>query len=121
MGKQWNTRIRLEYGKVLFNENQLRFTCLQRFNEVDIGFFALDTQRGRNYGVILNIPIAPKKYWKPKRVSIRPAQALNYTYQATQATVESYETGQSILALNRQLNPAFIKNQLLLLKRWDEH
>lgn len=116
---QWNTQIRLEYGQALFNKEQLKFTCLQRFNEVDIGFFALKTQRGKNFGMLLNIPITPKKYWKPKRISLRPAQSLNYTYQATQATVESYETGLSILDLNRQLNPAFIKSQLLLLKRWE--
>jgi len=117
--KEWNTQVRLEYGQALFSKEQLKFTCLQRFNEVDIGFFALQTQRGRNYGMILNIPIAPKKYWKPKRIAIRPARTLNYTYQATQATVESYTTGTSILAIHRQLNPAFIKNQLLILKRWN--
>ncbi len=117
---EWNTRVRLEYGRALFNKEQLKFTCLQRFNEVDIGFFALQTQRGNNFGMILNLPIAPKKYWKPKRISVRPAKTLNYTYQATQATVESYETGISILNINRQLNPAFIKKQLLLLRRWEE-
>ena len=118
---QWNTRIRLEYGRALFNKEQLKFTCLQRFNEIDIGFFALQTKRGKNFGMILNLPIAPKKYWKPRRISVRPTQALNYTYQATQATVESYETGLSILDLNRQLNPAFIKKQMLEIKKWEEN
>ena len=116
--KQWNTQLRLEYGRELLGKNQLKFTCLQRFNEVDIGFFALKTQRGNNYGMQLSLPIFPKKYWKPKRVSIRPANRLNYTYQATQATVESYNTGSDILSIHRQLNPAFIKDQLTISKRW---
>ncbi len=110
--KQWNTTVRVVYGKALFGKTQLKLTCLQRFQEVDIGFFAQKTQRGNNYGMQLNLPIAPKKYWKPKRLSVRPARSLNYTYQATQATVENYITGQSIINLHRHLNPEFIKNSL---------
>lgn len=116
--KDWNTQVKIEHGRVLFERNLTKLTVLQRFNEVDIGFFAQQSQRGNNYGMQLNLPIFPKKYWKPKRFSIRPANTLNYNYQATQATVTTYETGWSILDIHRQLNPSFIKSQLSIPKRW---
>ena len=117
--KDWNTQVKLEYAKVLFNKKQVKLSVLQRFNEVDIGFFALKTERGNNYGMQLNIPIFPKKYWNPKRLSIRPAHSLNYTYHATQFFADQYKTGNAIADFYRQLNPEFIKKQLQILERWE--
>lgn len=117
--KDWNTQIKLEYGKALYNREQIKISTMQRFNEIDIGFFVLKSERGNNYGVQLNIPIFPKKYWKPKRFSVRPSSSLNYTYQATQFFVEEYKTGNSISHFYRQLNPEFIKKQLAIPERWE--
>ena len=117
--KDWNTQIKLGYGRVLFDKERLKLTVTQKFNEVDIDFFALKTPRGNNYGMQLSIPIFPKKYWKPKRLSVRPAAALNYTYHATQFFAEQYKTGNTILDFYKSLNPEFIKKQLLLPKYWE--
>ena len=117
--KDWNTEVKLEYGTALFDKEQLRLSVLQHFNEVDIGFFALRTQRGNNYGMQFNIPIFPKKYWKPKRLSIRPSNYLEYTYHATQTFVEQYATGSTVEDYYRQLNPAFLKKQLMIPSRWN--
>ena len=117
--KQWNTQLQLSYAKTLFQKNRLKFTVLQRFNEVDIGFFAFRTQRGNNYGFQTNIPLFPKKYWKPKRLSIRPSRTIDYTYHATQFFADSYKVDDTILDFYRQYHPGFIRNQLVRSELWE--
>jgi len=107
---KWNTRIDVLYGKVLNQKNVLRFEVSQQFKETEIGFFAFKTERGNNYGVNVAIPIFPKKYWKPKLLSIRPAKHFAYTYHSTQNYIQHYNTG--ISQFENALNPALIKNHL---------
>jgi len=107
---KWNTRVGLSYGKVLHQKRVLRLEVAQQFKETEIGFFAFKTDRGNNYGFQLAIPIFPKKYWKPKFISIRPANQFTYTYHSTQNRIQDYNTG--IPKNENTLNPALLKNHL---------
>ena len=108
---KWNTRVGLSYGKVLHQKRVLHLEVSQQFKETEIGFFAFKTERGNNYGVQLAIPIFPKKYWKPKWISIRPTNHFSYTYHSTQNRIQDYITG--IPTNENALNPSLLKNQLL--------
>jgi hypothetical protein len=110
--QKFNLNVSLSYGKVLYGRKMLRLDVSQQFNEIDIGFFALESNKGRNYGMRLRIPIFPKKYWKPKRFSIRPARYFQYDYRTSQGIIKEYSTGDDLIYLHRHLQPGFIVNQL---------
>jgi len=110
---KWDLVAGLTYGKGLFDKRFVEANLSRQINEMTIGFVALKTDNGENYGVRLSLPIFPKKYWKPKRVSVRPARQFKYDYNGNQNFVTQYSTGTNMADLHFQLNPSFIKNQLL--------
>jgi hypothetical protein len=109
---------KVEAGRFLYFQNAIRVSVVRQFRETDIGFFAVKNSIGSNYGFQVSLPIAPKKYGKPKTVQFRPGKAFNYTYTATQYTMEEYRTGNDIYAFFKKLNPLFIKNQLRQSDGW---
>ena len=67
----------------------------------------------------IGIPIFPKKYWKPKLFSIRPATHFRYNYlsgydQAGQINVaREYQAQGMYENFPQDLNPYFLRNYLL--------
>ncbi len=110
---KWDVTAGVTYGKALFDKDVLQVHLTRQINEMSIQLYAYHTNDGENYGVQLSLPIFPKKYWKPKRVSVRPARQFQYNYNGTRTFVSLYKNGASINDLHFQLNPSFIKNQLL--------
>ena len=108
-----NLQIGLMYGKVLNEKEVVRLDITQKFKEVEIGFFALNIDSGRNYGMNLKIPISPKKYWKPKFFSVRPSRHFEYNYVATVNLAREYQAQGMYGEFPQDLNPAFIKFQML--------
>ncbi len=115
---KWNLKVGVDYGKVLFHRNIAQLHITQQFKELSFGLFGFKTQSGYNYGVDLKIPIFPKKYWKPKTISIKPESHLKYTYYTTQNYVSQYETGNDFMLDNQYFTPALIQN-LLARETWD--
>ncbi|MEM6319613.1 MAG: hypothetical protein AAF960_18210 [Bacteroidota bacterium] len=115
---KFNTQIGVEYGKVLNEERTIFFRCMQKFKEIDLGFYAYRTESGENYGIDLAIPIFPKKYWKPKRVSVRPSKrfAYNYLSGARRGSgiilAREYQAQGMFDDFPQDLNPHFIRNYL---------
>lgn len=116
---KWNTQLSIAYGKVLFDRTALFFKCTQRFKEVELGFFLFRTDQGKNYGMNIGIPLFPKKYWKPKLFSIRPAKKFRYTYlsgfdQSGQINLAREYQAQGMNGdFPQDLNPYFLKNYVL--------
>lgn len=110
---KWDITGGITYGKALFDKDILQVHLTRQINEMSIQLYAYHTNDGENYGVQLSLPIFPKKYWKPRRLSVRPAKQFQYNYNGTRTFVSLYENGASINDLHFQLNPSFIKNQLL--------
>lgn len=110
--------MKVEAGRYLYFQNAVRVSAVRQFKETDLGFFAMKNDKGINYGFQVSLPIFPKKYGKPKLVQFRPGKAFDYTYTATQATLESYRTGNDIYGFFKKLNPLFIKNQLINPGDW---
>ncbi len=112
---KWNLQVGMEYGKGLYNGDLAKVSFTQKFNEVDIGFFLTRMSQGTNYGMNLGIPIFPKKYWKPNRIlSVRPARQLLFKYESVvEASVQEYQAQGMYNGFPQDLNPHFIKNQLL--------
>ena len=89
----------------------MRFDLLRRFGEVEIGFFALKTGRGRNGGFNFSIPIFPPRYLPTGRIRISPAQAFpwEYHYKGLPLGGIQYNTGNDLDAFMKRLNPDYIK------------
>jgi len=116
---KWNMQVSAEYGKVLFDRTALFFRCRQKFKEVELEFYAFRTDQGSNYGLEIALPIYPKKYWKPKRFSVRPSKRFHYNYlsgrrEGGQVHVAREYQAQGMFEDFRQdLNPYFLKNYIL--------
>ena len=115
---KWNLKVGVDYGKGLYDRNITQLRITQNFKELSFGLFGFKTKSGYNYGVDLKIPIFPKKYWKPKTISIRPATHLKYTYYTTQNYVSEYETGNDFILDNQYFTPALVQN-LLAREKWN--
>lgn len=109
---KWDLVIGMEMGKALFFQDFFRVQFYRQFNEVKLGFFALKSNSGENYGFNLSIPLIPKKYWKPRFFSVRPSRAFTYNYQATQTRISVVDTGYDFAFLRDQFNPTFLQAQL---------
>ena len=84
-----------------------------------MGYLGFKTQSGYNYGVDLKIPIFPKKYWKPKTISIKPESHLKYTYYTTQNYVRPVlRLVMTLCLITNILHSALIQN-LLARETWD--
>ena len=116
---KWNTQVSVEYGKVLSDRTAVFVKCQQKFKEVDIGFFIYRTDEGSNYGMEIGIPIFPKKYWKPRLFSIRPATHFRYNYlsgfdRSGQVNLAREYQAQGMYGnFPQDLNPHFLKNYVL--------
>ena len=110
---KWNLRFGISYGKFLNEKRAIRAELVQNFKETRIGFFAFKTEGGNNYGMQIAIPFFPKKYWKPKFISVRPPTHFNYTYHSKQVYMDDYWTGGN--NYEQTMNPDLAKYQLLRL------
>lgn len=104
-----NTQFSWTYGKALNDRTALAFKVVQKFKEVDLGFFAFKTDQGYNYGMELAIPIFPKKYWKPKRFSIRPARQWTYQYLSEVNLARRHQAQGMFDDFPQDLNPNFVQ------------
>jgi len=108
-----NLELGISYGKVLNDKKVIRVDARQRFREFLFGLLVYKTDQGVNYGLQMGLPIFPKKYWKPKRFSVRPAKRLNYEYLGTLNLAREYQAQGMYGDFPQDLNPHFIKFQLL--------
>jgi hypothetical protein len=106
--------IKATYGKFLYRDKGLRLDMVRQFDEVDIGFFIITTEAGRNGGIAFTIPIFPSKRLSPKRVRVSPALYFpwSYWYRGQPVYGIQYTTCSGIDGFIKKLNPDFVTNQL---------
>jgi hypothetical protein len=107
--------IKASYAKFVYQDKGVRFDLMRQFGEVDIGFFAIKTEGGRNGGFFFSVPICPSKRMSPKRVRISPALRFpwSYSYRGMPSYGIQYTTRNSIDEFMKNLNPNYVKNQFL--------
>lgn len=107
--------IKTTYGKFLYDDSGWRFDFSRQFNEINIGFFAMKTEAGRNGGFTFSIPIFPGKYSRRGPLQIRPAKYFSweYRYRGLQKGGENYDVGGNVHKYLEQINPIHIQNQIL--------
>ncbi|MEM1323363.1 MAG: YjbH domain-containing protein [Bacteroidota bacterium] len=108
----WDLSIRLEHNRVPLGLSRNQIIVERYFNETKIGFFAYRADNRENYGVTLSIPIPPTKYFKHKRLQLRPSRTIEYRYHATQFFATDFDTGHDLERFFDKLNPEFMRRQL---------
>lgn len=109
--------LRMSCGKFLYGDNGFRLDAFRQFGETGIGFFAVYTDGGRNGGFRLSLPVFPAKRMSPRRIRISPALTFpwSYRYRGLPVYGMEYETENRIDSFMKNLNPDYIRRQLLEL------
>jgi hypothetical protein len=108
---------RVDYGTFLYNDQGLRVDVYRQFGEVNIGFFGLLSAGTSNTGFNFKIPLTPKRYFKMKRVRLRPSNNFNWEYRF-KGFIRSgvlFNTGNHLISRIPDFNPDFMKNNLGVL------
>lgn len=106
--------LEMTYEKYLYDDKGWRFEMSRQFDEIEIGFFAMETGGGENAGFFFSIPIFPPKYYKTGPLVIRPARHFSWEYRARTRPWRGmrYYTGNEINNFIKQIHPDYIKNNL---------
>ena len=114
---KYDLALKLGYGSYLNKDKGFRFDFYRQFGEVSIGFFAIKSNGVLNGGFNFCIPIPPRKYNTKRIVRIRPASYFNWQYRAKGLPKEgrTFKADNSISGLLDNLNPNYIKKQLIKL------
>jgi hypothetical protein len=117
---QTDLALRVSAGQYLYKDRGARVDFLRRFGEVDLGLFAIVTQAGRNGGFFFSVPLFPRRYLPSKRIRISPAKAFGweYRYRGLQDGGLLYDTGNSVDAFMKRLNPDYLRNQFMAFRGW---
>lgn len=109
---KYDLAINVGYGKYLYENKAYTIDIYRNFNEYILGFQAHFSETGNNYGFHISIPLWPDHYFKNKKIRIRPSKYINYSYLAARDYVNTYEAGDSMYEVIRELSPQMIKNYL---------
>lgn len=111
----YDVSVRLTGGMFLYQDIGLRFDISRYFGEASIGFFALRTNGELNGGFNFSIPLPPGKHTKLRSVRLRPADSFYWGYRVKGFPQEGiiYSTGQSIDGMMNELNPSYVRNQMV--------
>lgn len=107
--------VKLASGLFLYQDIGFRFDVSRQFGEASIGFFALSTNGELNGGFNFSIPLPPRKYSKLRSLRIRPTDSFYWGYRVKGFPREGiiYSTGQSLDGMMIELNPDYVKNQMI--------
>ena len=107
--------VKLTCGRFIYRDTGFRLDAARQFGETAIGFFGLRTDRGRNGGFSISVPLFPSKRQQPKRVRVSPAPYFPWSYRFKGLPLQGlqYSTANSIDEFLFNLNPDFIRNQLI--------
>jgi hypothetical protein len=73
--------IRATGGVFLASNQGVRLDVLRSFRAAELGFFATKSTEGTNYGLRMRVPLPGRRYSRPGRVRVRPAEAWEWEYR----------------------------------------
>ena len=68
-------------GAFLNDQQGIRLDVVRQFGEVDLGFFAVTSEEGRNGGAVLRIPLGVARHPRPHAFRLRAADAFRWEYR----------------------------------------
>jgi hypothetical protein len=101
-------------GKFTYQDNGVRVEAVRQFGETSVGFYAVDTNRGKNGGFSVSIPVFPSRRLSPRRIRVGPALVFpwSYRYRGLPDFGIRYETQNGLDDFMKGLNPDFVKSRL---------
>ncbi len=104
----------LSGGRYLYGDNTIRFDINREFGEVEIGFFALKSDKGvTNGGIKFSFPLFPSRNMKPGLARISVAEQFERSY-LVRSNIDDliglrYNTGSRLENFTKRMNPLFVK------------
>jgi hypothetical protein len=68
-------------GAFLDDQRGVRLDVSRRFGELEIGWFLLTSEEGENGGLVLRIPLLPRRYGRPAPIRLRTAETYRWQYR----------------------------------------
>lgn len=106
--------LRATGGAFLEAERGVRVDVARRFGELEIGWFLIASEEGKNGGLVLRIPLLPATYGRPAPLRMRTTETYRwqYRYHGFVPSGWRYDTGNSILGpRNRVMEMADVNIQ----------
>jgi hypothetical protein len=105
----------VSYGQFLYQDNGVRVDINRSVGDSRIGFFAMETDLGRNLGFQFAFSIPPRRYAKPIPIRVRPSEYMNLSYRfaAGDRVGRMYDTGNHYFGLMHLYDPSHVKRELL--------
>lgn len=113
---------RLSAGKYLYDDHAVKIEIARQFRELSLAFYLIKSdmktpgEKGTVGGFAVNIPIAPKKSFKPAAFRVNLAKYFNFEYRLRNADpiATSFHINSDWNYTFRNLNPDFIEKNLPL-------
>ncbi|MCX6276674.1 MAG: hypothetical protein NT004_01090 [Bacteroidetes bacterium] len=112
---RYDLTLKAGYGNFLNGAAGWRVDAYRQFNEVTVGFFALETDGFLNGGFFFSIPLPPRRYSTKHAIRIRPESYFSWEYRARGMSEagRSYSTGNSLSDLFHNINPDYLKQNVI--------
>lgn len=68
-------------GAFLSDQRGVRLDVVRQFGEVDLGWFVVTSEQGKNGGAMLRIPLGVRKHPTPGAIRLRTADAFRWEYR----------------------------------------
>ena len=108
----------LSHGRFIMGDVGWRVDALRSFGEIDIGFFAIQTDAEKIGGLNFRVPLYPMRRSAPHRMRVSPPLYLSrcYRYRYTDYGT-GISTGSSLRDFNKRLTPGYIRNHVEEFRR----
>jgi len=114
---------RLTGGRFIYDDYAVKLELSRQFREFTLSFFVIKStlksftyvwERGSVGGIALNVPIAPKKSFKPAAFRVNLAKYFNFAYRLRNIDpiATSYNTNSDWNNMFRNLNPDFTEKYI---------
>jgi hypothetical protein len=113
--KPYDLDVGISYGQFLYQDNGIRIDVNRSVGDSRIGFFAMETDLGRNMGFQFALAIPPRRYAKPIPFRVRPTEHFNigYRFAAGDRVGRMYDTGNYYFNLLHMYDPDHVKRELV--------
>lgn len=111
-----NSILQVDYGRFLYEDRGWRAQVVRQFGELDLGFFAVHTDRGLNGGLVLSVPLIPSRALRLGSVRIRPARAFDweYRYHRLPTVGIQYRTDNRLSDFPTRLHPDYVRQAFVV-------
>jgi len=104
---------KVQMGQFMFSDRGVRVDAIRQYGEIDLGFYATQTQNGSNAGFLIHLPLLPRKFLRTKALELRMTESFRWEYFFNNEgnIGRKYRSGPLLNDVLRQYKSPFINYQ----------